>query len=100
MPMSREEKLEKVQRLLTAHRKTKEALESEQVTWELHAESDIARKWPVITAAYSGLEQTLKYLIADEKEKSIAELIRRENGISPPPSSSTSASWRSREPDP
>ena len=80
MPMSREEKLEKVQRLLTAHRKTKEALESEPVTWELHAGSDIARQWPVITAAYSGLEQTLKYLIADEKETGIAELIRHVNG--------------------
>ena len=80
MAMSGDQRLEKVQRLLTAHRKTKEALENETVSWELHPGSDIARKWSVITAAYSGLEQTLKYLIADEKDKTIPELIRRENG--------------------
>ena len=80
LPMSGDQRLEKVQRLLTAHRKTKEVVENEPVSWELHAGSDIARKWPVITAAYSGLEQTLKYLIAEEKGKGIAELIRRENG--------------------
>ena len=59
MPMSREEKIEKVQRLLTAHRKTKQVLENEPVTWELHPGTDIARNWTVITAAYSGLEQTI-----------------------------------------
>ena len=75
MAMSDHEKREKVQRLVTAHKKTKDALEREPVSRELHAGSDIARKWPVITAAYSGLEQTLKYLIAEEKHKGIAELI-------------------------
>ena len=35
MPMAWEEKIEKVQRLLTAHKKTKEALEAEPVTREL-----------------------------------------------------------------
>ena len=75
MPMTRGEKLEKVQRLLTAHRKTKEMVEREPVTWELHPGTDIARKWTVITAAYSGLEQTFKYLIAEEKACSIEELI-------------------------
>ena len=75
MPMTRTEKIEKVQRLLTAHRKTKEMLEREPVTWELHPGTDIARKWTVITAAYSGLEQTFKYLIAEEKAYTIRELI-------------------------
>ena len=77
MPMSRDEKIEKVQRLLTAHRKTKEVLENEPVTWEVHPGSEIARNWTVITAAYSGLEQTMKYLIAEENAQSIAELIER-----------------------
>lgn len=67
--------MEKVQRLLTAHKTTREALESNPVTWELHPGTDIARNWPVITAAYSGLEQTLKYLIADRTGISIPELI-------------------------
>ena len=75
MPMSREAKIEKVQRLLTAHKKTTEVLESEPVTRDLHPGTDIARNWTVITSAYSGLEQTLKYLIAEENELSIEELI-------------------------
>ena len=73
--MSREAKIEKVQRLLTAHKKTNATLESEPVTRELHPGTDIARNWTVITAAYSGLEQTLKYLIAEEANLTIAELI-------------------------
>ena len=80
MPMSRNEKIEKVQRLCTAHRKTKETLEAEPVTWELHPGSDIARKWTVITAAYIGLEQTIKYLIAEQNSQSIAELIAFREG--------------------
>ena len=75
MPMSRDASIEKVQRLLTAYKKTRETLESEPVTWELHPGTDIARNWTVITAAYSGLEQTLKYLIAEENGFTIPELI-------------------------
>ena len=75
MPMSRDASIEKVQRLLTGYKKTRETLESEPVTWELHPGTDIARNWTVITAAYSGLEQTLKYLIAEENGITIPELI-------------------------
>ena len=75
MPMSRDTKIEIVQRLQTAHKKTKKMLEMEPVAWELHPGTDIARNWTVINASYSGLEQTLKYLIAEEKRLTIAELI-------------------------
>ena len=75
MAMSRDEKFDKVQRLLTAHGRTKKVLESEPVVWELHPGTDIAQTWPTITAAYSGLEQTIKYLIAEEKGWSIQELV-------------------------
>lgn len=75
MPMSRNESIEKVQRLLTAYNKTREMLESEPVTWELHPGTDIARNWTVITSAYSGAEQTLKFLIAEENGLTIPELI-------------------------
>ena len=80
MPMSREEKFEKVQRLLTAHKKTKEVLGHEPVTWEVHPGTDIARHWTVITAAYVGLEQTLKYLIAEDNDLSVAKLIKLREG--------------------
>ena len=80
MPMSRDEKIEKVQRLRTAHRKTRETLEADPVSWELHPGTEIARNWTVVTAAYSGLEQTIKYLIAEENSQSIAELIAFQEG--------------------
>ena len=67
MPMTREEKRGKVDQLYIAHKKTKETLEWEPLTWELHPGVNIARKWPAIIAAYSGLEQTFKYLIAEEQ---------------------------------
>ena len=47
----------------------------EPLTLELHPGTDIARNWTVITAAYSGLEQTLKYLFAAQKGLTITELI-------------------------
>ena len=75
MPMTRSERLEKVQRLHTAHKRTYETLAREPVTWEVHPGTDIARNWTVITAAYSGLEQTIKYLIADENSQTISELL-------------------------
>ena len=75
MPMSRDASIEKVQRLLTAYKKTREVLEGEPVTWELHPGTDIARNWTVIIAAYSGAEQTLKYLLAEENGLTVPELI-------------------------
>ena len=75
MPMSRDERFEKVQRLLTAHGRTRKTLENEPVVCELHRGTDIAQNWPVITAAYSGLEQTIKYLIAEEMKLTVQELL-------------------------
>lgn len=74
-PMTKEERVEIVQRLRVAHKQTKRMLEGEIVALELHPGTDIARNWPVITAAYSGLEQTIKYLIAEEKGCTIKELV-------------------------
>ena len=74
MPMSRDERIEKVQRLLTAHGRTKKVLENEPVVLEGHQGVAIAECWPVITAAYSGLEQTIKYLIAEEKGLTVQDL--------------------------
>ncbi len=66
---------EKVQRLKTALRKTKLLMDSESALHELHPGTDIASNWTAITSAYSGLEQTFKYLIAVDKGISIEELI-------------------------
>ena len=74
MPISNQGRPEKVQRLLTAHSRTKAVLESEPVVHELHLGTDIAQKWQAITTAYSGLEQTIKFLIAEQRGLTIQEL--------------------------
>ena len=76
------EKSEIVQRLGVAYRKTRKFLESQPITRDLHPGSEIASNWTIITAAYSGLEQSIKYLIAEEKSCTIRELLNLggENG--------------------
>ena len=74
------EKSEKVQRLGVAYRKTRKFLESQPITRDFHPGSDIASKWTIITAAYSGLEQSIKYLIAEEMSCTIRELLNLGGG--------------------
>ena len=76
--MTDNEKFEKVQRLRVAYKQTKKFLESQPVTRDFHPGSDIASGWTIITAAYSGLEQVLKYLIAEEKSCTIQELLHKQ----------------------
>ena len=79
MPMTKVEKGEIVQRLCTAHNKTNDMLKREPISRDYHPGTDIAQRWPLITAAYSGLEQTLKFLIADEKSYTIKELLNHQS---------------------
>ena len=73
--MTKEEKREKVQRLSVAQKKIKEMLEREPIVTDLHPGNNVAQNWPFIIAAYSGLEQTIKLLIADEQSYTIKELL-------------------------
>ena len=66
-------KIERVQRLKTAHSKTKDMLESQEESRDFHPGTDIASRWTLITAAYSWSEQAIKYLTADEKYYKISE---------------------------
>ncbi len=75
MSMTYEQKVEKVQRLEVAYTTTKDTLESQPLVREFHPGSDIASKWGIITAAYSGLEQVIKYLIAEENSYTIEQMI-------------------------
>ena len=77
MSMTNLDKMEKIQRLRTAYMKLKDLREKESISTDFHIGTEIAQQWPLITASYSGLEQTLKYLIADEKSLTINELIHR-----------------------
>lgn len=79
MSTPQETKFEKVQRLQTAYAKTKSVLEDQPPGRDLHPGTDIAQQWLVITAAYSGLEQTLKFLIAEEKGCSIEQLLKKKS---------------------
>jgi len=83
--MIKDESMEIVQRLRTAHKHTKKLLDGEKVVLELHAGTEIARYWPIVTASYSGLEQTIKYLIAEERGIGIQELIGQSNPANTPP---------------
>ena len=73
--MTKKEKSEILQRLIVAQKKTNEMFGREPISRDLHPGSDIAQRWTLITAAYSGLEQTLKFLIAVEKSQIINELL-------------------------
>lgn len=77
MPLTKSEKFEKMQRLHTAHKMTKEMFEGKQIPRDMHAGTNIAQIWLFITAGYSGLEQTIKFLIAEENSLTINEVRRR-----------------------
>ncbi len=77
MPMTVRQKAEKVQRFKVAYTRAKDALELQPRFQECHPGSDIANKWGIITAAYSGLEQNIKYLIAEESSLTVEELINQ-----------------------
>jgi len=73
--MNYTQKIEKVKRLRTAYTKCKVTSESRPLVQEIDPGTIIASNWGIITAAYSGLEQSIKYLIAEEKSCTIEELI-------------------------
>ena len=64
-----------VQRLKTAHGRTREAYEQTFKGHDLHPGTDLAGAWPFITAAYSGIEQTFKFHIAEAQGKTVEELV-------------------------
>ena len=68
-------RFEIVQRLKTAEERTREAYEQTFKGHDLHPGTDIAGAWPFITAAYSGLEQTFKFHIAEAEGKTVEELV-------------------------
>ncbi len=61
--MSRDD-WEIVQRLTIAQERTREAYEDTFKGHDVHPGTEIAGVWPFTTAAYSGIEQTFKFLIA------------------------------------
>ena len=62
-------------RLHAAYKQTSDWNEARPWAHELVADYQLGQEWPVISAAYSGIEQTLKLLIALDMGKTIEELI-------------------------
>ena len=77
--MDRATRMELNQRLKTAQRKTQEAYEQRSLAYELHEGTSLANAWAFMTAAYSGLEQSLKFLVAVENGWTIEELLEQRN---------------------
>ena len=71
--LAESQRTEKIQRLKTAQKRTAESHEilCNRIGLELHPGTHMANHWGTITLSYSGLEQTLKYLLAVEGNKSI-----------------------------
>ena len=71
----RGDRSEIVQRLRVAQQRSREAYEQTFKGHDLHPGTDIAGAWPFITAAYSGIEQTFKFQIAEAVGKTVEELV-------------------------
>ena len=70
------EKREILQRLKTAQKRSLEAFEEANIIPDLHPGTNLANIWIFMAAGYSGLEQSLKFLIATEKETTIEKLLK------------------------
>ena len=66
-------KQEVSQRLWTAHRRAAEVFDRALIGRDYHHGTEIANEWMYIAAAYSGIEQVYKFLIADDHEMSVTE---------------------------
>ena len=68
------------QRLWTAQRRAAEIFDRVPIRRDLHHGTEIANEWMYIAAAYSGIEQVYKYLIADDGGMSVTELRKEAKG--------------------
>ena len=71
-------------RLDIAHRKTKEISDNNALLGEdIFPGANLAMHWPVVTGAYSGIEQTLKFIIAKEKGVEVSKLLEKRRNRNP-----------------
>lgn len=76
--MDQSEQYEIFQRLKSAQKRSQEAFEKTENSWDLHAGTQIANWWTFIAAGYSGIEQSFKFIIAMERETTIEDLLSDE----------------------
>lgn len=75
MPIHHDARLATALRLRTAHEEIREHHERQPAGFEIIGDIALARQWATIGAAYSGIEQTLKFLIALERDLTVDELL-------------------------
>ena len=80
MPIDHEAQHAITLRLRFAHEETLAGYAQRPLRNELIGDVVLGQQWPAISAAYSGIEQTLKFLIALDKGLTVDELLV-ENGI-------------------
>jgi len=67
---------EVLQRLQAAYRSTRDAFERAGKTHDLHPGTEIANYWPFITGCYSGIEQSLKVILASERGLTVEQVLK------------------------
>ena len=75
MPITQGQREAFATRLESAYTHTRELNDTRPWVRELAWDYGLGQEWPIVTAAYSGIEQTLKFLIALQETKSVEELI-------------------------
>ena len=80
MPLDDDARVAITLRLRTAHAETHENYTRKPAWIEILGDVALAQQWLTIGATYSGIEQTLKYLIALQKDLTVDELLVK-NGI-------------------
>ena len=80
MPINDDARVAITLRLLTAYAETLESYTRKPAWIEIFGDVALTQQWLTIVATYSGIEQTLKYLIALQKNLTVDELLV-ENGI-------------------
>ena len=75
MPLTDTQKNAFSTRLDSAYTQTRDLSETRPWAHEIVRDYGLGQDWPIVTAAYSGIEQTLKFLIALDRDITIQELI-------------------------
>ena len=76
MPIRRDADAEAGDRLSNAYDKVRAAWESAPPIREYSPSHAISNIWPALVLAYSGIEQSLKFLLARARDLSVSELIK------------------------
>ena len=84
MPIDHDARTAITLRLQSAYEGTLAGYAQRRLGRELHGDVALGQEWPAISAAYSGIEQTLKFLLALDKALTVDELLPEEGIVENP----------------